>query len=158
MNETTIIAKKLALELVQRRLPAVENELSKILRELNQEDKLKIIIQVMQKNVRAAAALTIRGNLSNSQQISLLEMLLEAGKSNAIKHMVLEVFSHRMGSKLFFRLLHKKRKLFPEAVNLAAYYFLGAGKMDIETRISLRALVDETKSSKPLKQIIPNAL
>jgi hypothetical protein len=33
MNETTIIAKKLALKLVQRRLPAVENELSKILRE-----------------------------------------------------------------------------------------------------------------------------
>jgi hypothetical protein len=33
MNETAIIAKKLALELVQRRLPTVENELSKILRE-----------------------------------------------------------------------------------------------------------------------------
>lgn len=146
MSEPFLIAKKLAYELVERRLSPLENELSKLLRRLTPEEKLEIIVQVMAKNVRAAAALATRGNLSVLQQTSLLEKLLEGGQSNSIKHIVSEVFVHRMGAKVFLHVLHQKRRSFPAAVNLAAYYFLGAGKFDAQTRASLRALIDETKS------------
>lgn len=155
MDEPIFIARKLATELVERRLPNLENELSKVLRDLSPEEKLEIIVQVMQKNVRAAAALATRGNLSVSQQTSLLEQLLEAGQSNAIKHMVSEVFVHRMGIKVFLHSLYEKRELFPKSVYFAAYYFLAAGKVDVETRVALRALIDETKSSKLATNVAP---
>jgi hypothetical protein len=148
MNEPILTAKKLATELTKCRLTTVENELSKILRELSPEAKLEIIVEVMQRNVRAAAALANRGNLSVLQQISLLRLLLATGQSNAIKYMVSDVFVHRMGIKVFLHLLRENRNLFPESVHLAAYYFLGASKIDSENRIMLRALLDETKLNK----------
>jgi hypothetical protein len=147
MNEPILAAKKLASELVERRLPILENELSKLLRELSPEEKLEIIQQVLQENVRAAAALAARGHLPVLQQTSLLEQLLESGQSNAIKHIVSKVFVHRMGAKVFLHTLYEKHRLFPRSVNLAAYYFLTASKVDSETRVALRMLFDKTKPS-----------
>lgn len=147
MNEPILTARKLASELVEWRLPILENELCKILRELTPEEKLEIVHQVLQKNVRAAAALATRGELPVSEQIFLLEKLLEAGQSNAIRHIVSKVFVHRMSSKVFLRTLYEKHRLFPRSVGLAAYYFLSASKVDAETRVAFRTLIDETKPS-----------
>ncbi|WP_248767454.1 hypothetical protein [Pseudomonas sp. MWU12-2345] len=149
MSEPIDLAKKLATQLVERRLPNLENDLAKVLRGLGTEHKLEIIMQIMHKNVRAAAALAARGDLSAEQQILLLQHLLETGGANAMKFMVSDVFVRRMSAKVFFNYLYERRVQFPVEVHFAIYYFLGAGKIDSETRISMRALLVETKPSAP---------
>jgi hypothetical protein len=49
VDEPLIIAKALAIKLIERRLPTIENELSKVFRELSPEEKLEIVIQLMEK-------------------------------------------------------------------------------------------------------------
>jgi hypothetical protein len=52
MDEPILVARKLAAQLIERRLPNLENDLAKVLRELGSEQKLEIVTQVMQRNVR----------------------------------------------------------------------------------------------------------
>jgi hypothetical protein len=59
--------------------------------------------------------------------------------------MVLGVFVHRMSAKTYLHYLQARRELFPKAVHLATYYFLGAANIDLEVREAFRALLDETK-------------
>ena len=131
----------------------LENELATVLRELSPEDQLEIIMQIMQKNVRAAATLAVRAHLPLLQQISLLKLVLEMGKSNLTKCMISALFVHRMKAEIFLDILKEKRSAFPVAVNFAAYYFLTYSKLNLGTQINLttrtelQKLLDETKST-----------
>lgn len=145
MDEPLIVAKALAAKLIERRLPTVENELSRVCRELSPEEKLEIVVHLMEKNVRAAAAIAVRAQLPVPQQLDLLHLVLAPGQTNAIKAMVSEVFAHRMSAEIFLNYLNEKREQFPTGVHFAAYYFLGAGTMNSETRVALRSLLEETK-------------
>jgi hypothetical protein len=130
MNDFIFIAKDLTAKISENRSSNLENELSKIFRELSEYNQLEIIIQLLQKNVRAAAAIAMRGGISIAQQLSLLQLLLKPGQTNTLKVMVRDVFAHRMGVEVFTRSLEKHCSQFPMSVNLAAYYFLGVGKMN----------------------------
>jgi predicted transcriptional regulator len=145
MNDSILIAKELAAKLGERRTSTLENELSKIFRELSEEQQLEIISQLLQDNVRVAAAVAVRGGISVAQQILLLQLLLKSGQTNTLKVMVHDVFAHRLGAEVFAHSLEKHRSQYPASVNLAAYYFLGAGKMSSKTRGVLQSLLEATR-------------
>lgn len=145
MEELVIFAKALATKLIERRLPNVENELSRVCRKLPPEEILKVVIQLMEKNVRAAAAIAVRAQLPVPQQLDLLNIVLAAGQTNAIKALVSEVFAHRMNAEMFLNHLIEKKEQLPTAVHFAAYYFLSAAVINSETRVAIRELLEETK-------------
>lgn len=145
MTESISIAKELAAKLGERRTSSLENELSKLFRSLSEEQQLEIIAQLLSRNVRAAAAVAARGGVSAAQQIVLLHSLLESGQTNALKVMIHDLFANRMGAEVFARSLEEHRYRYPESVNFAAYYYLGAGKMSSKTRGVLRSLRDATR-------------
>lgn len=145
MNKSILIAKDLVAKLGERRTSDLENELSRLFRGLSEEEQLEIIVQLLQVNVRTAAAVAARGGMSAAQQIVLLQLLLESGQSNSLKVMVHDVFAHRMSAEVFARSIEKHRSKYPESVNLAAYYFLGAGKMSSKTRGVLKSLLEATR-------------
>ena len=144
MNDPAFIARDLTAKIGENRSSNLENELSRIFRELPEENQLEIIIQLLQKNTRTAAAISVRGRISVPQQLSLLQLLLKSGQTNTLKIMVREVFAHRMGVKMFTRSLEKHCSQFPKSVNLAAYYFLGVGKMSSKNRGVLQSLLEAT--------------
>lgn len=144
MDESILIAKDLAAKLGERRTSSVENELSKVFRVLSEEQQLEIIAQLLKSNVRAAAAVAVRGGISVGQQILLLQLLLKSGQTNTLKVMVNDVFAHRMGAEVFARLFEEHRSQYPGSVNLAAYYFLGVGKMSSKARRLLQSLFEAT--------------
>jgi hypothetical protein len=147
MDDPILIARQLAMALAEQRLPNLENDLSRVFRDLSAVQQLEIIVQLLQKNVRAAATIAARGHLPVPQQLSLLQHLLESGQTNAIKVMVCDVFAHRMGAEVFANSLGQNCSRFPKSVNFAAYYFLGASKMSTETRRALQSLLEKTKPS-----------
>jgi hypothetical protein len=109
MEKPFILAKALAAKLIERRVPAVENELSKVCRELPPQEILGIVVQLMGENVRAAAAIAVRAQLPIAQQMELLHLVLTLGQTNKIRVLVSEVFAHRMSAEMF---LVQLRKLF----------------------------------------------
>jgi hypothetical protein len=145
MEEPLILAKALAAKLIERRVPTVENELSKVCRKLPPQEILGVVVQLMGENVRAAAAIAVRAQLPVAQQLDLLHLVLALGQTNTIKALVSEVFAHRMSAEMFLNQLIEKREQFPVGVHFAAYYFLGAATMSSETRQAIRALLEETK-------------
>jgi len=145
MDEPLITAKALAVKLGEHRVSAIENELSVVCRKLPPEERLEIVVQLMKKNVRAAAVIAARAQLPTQQQLSLLHLILEQGQTNTIKAMVSEVFAHRMSAEVFLLHLNERREQFSTGVHFAAYYFLGARTMNLETRLALRALLENTK-------------
>lgn len=144
-NESILIAKELATKLGERRMSSVENELSKVFRGLSEEEQLEIIAQLIKSNVRAAAAVAARGGISVAQQVSLLQFILKSGQTNTLKVMINDVFAHRLRAEVFVRLLEEHRSQYPVSVNLAAYYFLGVGKMNSRIRCVLQSLLEATR-------------
>ncbi|HBF34032.1 TPA: hypothetical protein DDW35_05665 [Candidatus Sumerlaeota bacterium] len=145
MNEPVELAKNLASSLSEHRLQNLENELAHIVRKLPAEHKLEVIYQLMPKNVRAAAAIAARGQLPVSQQVLLLQNLLESSGTNAIKVMVYSVFAHRMRAELFLRILKEKQIEFPKGVYFAAYYYLHSENLRPKIRDELHTLFEATR-------------
>lgn len=145
MDESIFLARELAAKLSVHRTSGLENELSKVFRGLPEVQQQEIIAQLLQGNVRLAAAVAARGGISGAQQIVLLRLLLESGRSNALKVMIQDLFAHRMGAKVFARVLQEYRSRYSDSVHLAAYYFLGSAKMSSKTRGVLRSLRDATR-------------
>jgi hypothetical protein len=145
MNESVFTAKELAEKLGKHRTSTVENELSRVFRKLSEQQQSEIISDLLNNNVRAAAAVAARGGISVRQQRQLFQLLLESGQTNALKVMVHDVFANRMSADVFFRILEKNGFLHPEGVHLAAYYFLGSGTMNERSRSALRSLFQATK-------------
>lgn len=145
MEEPLILAKALTAKLIERRVPTVENELSKVCRELPPQEILGVVVQLMGENVRAAAAIAVRAQLPVAQQMELLHLVLTLGQTNKIRVLVSEVFAHRMSAEMFLGQLIEKRELVPKGVHFAAYYFLASAKMSSETRQAIRGLLEETK-------------
>ncbi|UCV08558.1 hypothetical protein [Dechloromonas denitrificans] len=146
MEEPLIsFARKLAADLSEHRLPNLENELSKVFRRLSEEEQLEIILLLMKKNVRAAAAIATRGHFPVGHQQLLLQIVLDSGETNAIKVMVRDVFARRMSANVFARCLRRNMSQLPKSVHFAAYYFLGAKKTDPKTYAMLQKLHEETR-------------
>ena len=146
MEEPLIFfARKLAEELSEHRLPNLENELSKVFRRLSAEEQLEIILLLMKKNVRVAAAIAARGHFPVGNQQQLLQIVLESGETNTIKVMVRNVFACRMSSNVFARCLAKNIAKLSKSVHFAAYYFLGVRKTNSKTHIILQKIREETR-------------
>ncbi|MGI4848613.1 MAG: hypothetical protein ACRYGK_10835 [Janthinobacterium lividum] len=144
-NELILIARALAAKLGEHRTSNVENALSKVFRELPEDQQLEMIHILLKSNVRAAAAIAARGGISVAQQVSLLEFLLKAGHTNSLKVMINKVFAHKLGAGIFTRLLEKHRAQYPKSVCFASYYFLGVGAMNPKLRCLLGSLSESTK-------------
>lgn len=146
MDEFISKARELATKLAKNRLSNLENDLAKATRLLTSEQKLDIVMQLVnEQRVRSAAAIAVRGQLGVREQYVLLQLILELGKSNLIRVMVSDLFVHRLSNKLIVRSLKNAEKKLPKSVNFAAYYFLGGGNLSPALREEVRSIYERTK-------------
>ncbi|MFY3309855.1 hypothetical protein [Achromobacter ruhlandii] len=115
-------------KLLMRRSSEEENRLSQIVRRLSSDKKVGIIEILSKKNVRLAAAIAARANLSIDQQSVLFAKILKREQSNEIRQYVDRLFAHRlgMGRTRILKILIKYEDSNPKGVYFAAYY-LGSG-------------------------------
>ena len=147
MNGNIIVAKELAIQLLTHRLPNIENNLCKVIRVLKPNEKLEIILQVMQKNVRAAAALANRGHLPTYQQFILLQILLDSGYSNAIRYLVLDFFIYRMSPRKLYNYLYSRKYIYNRSISFLVYYFLGRANINKIIREKFEKILIETRNN-----------
>lgn len=114
--------------LLLRRTPNDENRLCRAVRELSDEQKLEVVKRLARSNVRLAATVGARGQLGVTQQKEMLDRLLVAGQSNAIKHFIAELFAVRLSVGGILHVLTIRQSLYPQSVHFAAYYLLGTNR------------------------------
>lgn len=131
--------------LLGRRVSTDENEICHLLRQVSEDEKLKVVEALGEKNVRLAAAVARRTHLATEQQATLLARLLVNGGSNEIKHYVVGLFVFRLRVKVVLCILNKYKDFSRRRASLAAYYFLSSKGFGDEYKRHFSLLVDGVK-------------
>jgi hypothetical protein len=124
-----------------RRDAKLEDMLCRQARRLEEFEKLQLVRELTKFNVILAPSIGARIHLDKPSQRAILIELLSATapNSNTIRFFVQRLFSVRLGSGEYLRLLLSKENSNPYQVSFAAYYF-PMGRCKKSCRAQLRQL------------------
>lgn len=125
--------------LLLRRSSGEENRLSQIVRRLPSDRKIDIIEMLSKKNVRLAASVAARVNISTDQQSVLFTKILKREQSNEIKQYADRLFVHKLGFARILKILRDYEDSNPKGVYFAAYYL---GSSNFLSELKKRQIVE----------------
>lgn len=114
MKSSAIRKSELLTQLLSRRDSILENELCRLIRGGAEADKLATVELIGEKNVRLAAVVGVRVELSVEEQRILLRRILARSATNEIKQYVLKLFCYRFGARNLVKELERCRCLSEE--------------------------------------------